>query len=128
MPPNIDAWTTNTFPLGAWSNDTDPGVANAQLLTDKTTTITVRRGDTTKSAQNVRIEELRARDRDVVSEAGLTAKVDALVIGYKGHPTISDTDLQRGDRFSVEGGDQYDVVAIMPGLVNSMQAYVKVRS
>ena len=124
--PDVDAWAGDTFPLSDWSDDVDQGVDNARIVGDKTTSITAIRDGSALSAQTVRIEELR-REREIETAAGQTAVVQVVVIGYKGHPSISDTDLQRGDRFAV-GGVGYEIVALVPGLADSLQAYAKVRS
>jgi hypothetical protein len=96
------------------------------MAADKLTSITIVRAGSALDAQNVRIEDLSGRGRQVQTAPGITAQVDALIIGYKSHPTIDDTDLQVGDRFVVSGIN-YDVVAIVPGLVDQFQAYAKVR-
>lgn len=123
---NIDAWAGNSFPLGDWSDDTDPGVDTARLIADKSTSITVLRGGSTLPDQAVRIEDLSSRGRQVQTEAGVLVQADVLILGYAGHPTLAGTDLQRGDRF-VAGGVAYEVVVVVPGLVNQFQAYARVR-
>jgi hypothetical protein len=122
---DIDSWAGNAFPLTDWSDDVDQGVDNARLAADKLTSITIIRAGVAQDAQSVRIEPMR-RETTAAGESGLTGTVDALVIGYKGHPLIADTDIQRGDRFAV-GGVSYEVIMVVPGLPDSLQAYVKVR-
>ncbi len=124
--PDIDKWAGNSFPISDWSDDVDPGVANARLVADKTTSITIVRGGAAQDAQNVRIEDTRGRS-SAQSEGNITGETDVLIIGYKSHPTISDTNIQRGDRFAV-GGVSYEVVMIVPGLIDSLQAFAKVRA
>lgn len=125
--PDINAWSGNSFPLSAWSDDVDPGVDTARLIADKSTAITVRRGSSTLSAQTVRIEDLGGRGRQVQTEAGVMAQADTLVLGYRGHPTLADTDLQRGDRF-LAGSVSYEVILVVAGQANQFQAYARVRS
>jgi len=124
--PSIDSWTGNSFPLSDWLDDVDRGVDTARLIADKSTSITVVRASVEQSAQSVCIEPL-GRPREVQTEGGQTAIADVLVVGYKGHPTLTDTDLQTGDRFAV-GGVSYEIVAVLGGLSDSLQAYAKVRS
>jgi len=124
--PSVDAWTGNSFPLSDWLDDVDRGVDTARLIADKPTSITVVRGGVEQAAQSVRIEGL-GRPREVQTEGGQTAIADTLIIGYKGHPTLTDTDLQTGDRFAV-GGVSYEIVAVLAGLSDCLQAYAKVRS
>lgn len=120
-----DAWA-GSQPLANYTDDIDRGYDVARLIADKSTSITVQRAGSALSAQTVRIEEDRG-DRTVQTEAGQTRQVDAIVLGYKGHASISDTDLQPGDRFKT-GGLAYEVIAIVPGLADSLQVYCRVRS
>jgi len=121
----IDAWTGNSFPLSDYI-DVDRGVDTARLVTDKATSVTIVRAGVAQDAQSVRIETA-GRPYTYQTEAGQTAQADALIIGYTGHPTIADTDLQVGDRFAV-GGVGYEIVGLLSGLSDSLQAYAKVRS
>lgn len=121
----VDAWLTNSFPLGAWVDDHDLGVDTAILISDKPTSITVVRAGSSLAAQTVRIETLGG-DRKVQTAGGVVHQIDALVLGYKGHPTITNTDLQPGDRFKLEGR-MFEVIALMPGLVDSLQALCSVK-
>ena len=116
-------WVGSTFPLSTWLDDHDPGRDTALLIADKSTSITVVRGTGTLAAQTVRIEEMRG-NRQVTTSAGQVFSVDAVVLGYKSHPTITDTDLQPGDRFAV-ASTRYEVIMLVPGLVDSLQAYCK---
>jgi hypothetical protein len=84
------------------------------------------RGGLAQSAEVVRIEFL-SRPREMETAGGQTVIVDTLVLGYKGHPSIDETDLQRGDRFGV-AGQQYEVMVIAPGMAFQLQAYCKVRN
>lgn len=124
--PDIDAWAGDTFPLSTWLDDADPAVDNARIVGDKTTSITVLRAGSELSAQTVRLEDLRG-ERQGRSDSAYTGMFDMLVLGYEGHPSITDTDLQRGDRFAVEG-EMFEVVVVTPALGNTFQAYATVRS
>jgi hypothetical protein len=72
----------------------------------------------------VRIEEFRG-NRQVTTSAGQVYQVDAIVLGYKGHATITDTNLQPGDRFAV-AGVRYEVIMLVVGLTDGLQAYCRV--
>jgi len=124
--PSADGWTGNSFPLSEYVDDVDRGVGTARIIADKSTSITVVRGGVAQAAQAVRIETA-GRPAIYQTEAGQTAQADVVIIGYKGHLTLTDTDLQTGDRFAV-GGVGYEIVALLPGLTDSLQAYAKVRS
>lgn len=124
--PDIDEWAGNSFPLSTWAADWDPAVDAAQIIADRSTSITIVRNGTAQDAQTVRIEDFRNRNSPS-TDAGMTGITDVLIIGYKGHPTIDDTDIQRGDRFVISG-EMYEVEIVVPGLNNQLQAYAKVRS
>jgi len=66
-------------------------------------------------------------ERTIQTQGGETAVIDTVILGYKGHPSISDTDLQRGDRFYISG-QQFEIMLIMPGESNSLQAFARVRN
>lgn len=95
------------------------------LITLKPTSITVRRGAATLSAQTVRLETL-ASQRAVVGEGGVTFLCDAMALLYRNHPTVADGDLQPGDRFRADGTD-YECILVMPAHVECYQAWLRVR-
>lgn len=111
--------------IAAFVNDDLP-TAIGDLITLKPTSITVRRGNSTLSAQTVRLETL-ASQRAVVGEGGVTLMCDALLLGYKEHPTIADTDLKAGDRFRADSVD-YECVLVMPAHQECIQAWLRVRA
>lgn len=123
--PTLDAWLGNSFPLSAWRDDHDPAVDTAAVIADKSTSITVSRAGATLAAQTVRLEALGG-NRQVQTSGGVTYQIDAVVIGYKGHATITDTNLRPQDRFAV-GGVTYEVIMLAPGLADSLQAYCRAR-
>lgn len=113
--PNIAAFTSDNRPT-----------AIGDLIALKPTSITVKRGATTLGAQTVRLETL-ASQRAVVGEGGITLMCDAMALGYKNHPTVTDTDLKAGDRF-VADGVAFEVVLVMPAHEECIQAWLKVRA
>lgn len=110
----------------AWMADQDRAESIAELIALKDTSITVNRAGVDQTAQTVRLETLSAQ-RIMQTAGGITHVIDAMALGYKNHPTISDTDLQAGDRF-VAGGVAYEVIIVMPAHESSVQAYLKVRA
>lgn len=111
--------------IAAYTNDSRPS-SIGDLIALKPTSITVRRGNSTLSAQTVRLETL-ASQRAVVGEGGITYQCDALALGYKNHPSVADTDLQPGDRFQADGV-AYEVVILLPGHIDNVQAWLRVRA
>lgn len=123
---DINAWAGSTFPLTAWSDDYDPAYDFARIIGDKTTSITVTRNGVAQTAQTVRIETM-ARGDTTITVNGRTHEIDAIVFGYNGHPTISDTDLQPGDRFVVDGA-RYEVIVVAVSLPDVLEAMCEVKT
>lgn len=119
----IDDWATGSLP-NDWVRDRDLSIDLGELINDKPTTITVIRAGVARDPQTVRIEGLSS-SRQALSPAGQVFTVDAVIIGYKGYPPAIDTDLKPGDRFVV-AGVRYEVIMLIPGLTDSLQAYAKV--
>ena len=103
----------------------DRPTAIGDLIAIKPTSITVRRGNGTLSAQTVRLETL-ASQRAVVGEGGVTFMCDAMLLGAFDHPSLPDCDVQAGDRFRA-GGVDYEVILKMPAHTECIQAWLKVR-
>lgn len=104
----------------------------AARIAQKPSTILVARGTVELTEQTVRLETASG-DRTVTGEGGMTHTIDAVVLGYKDHPSIPDTDLLPGDTFVVEGENeetdvakQYRVIALAVATPGSLQAYVEV--
>lgn len=111
----IDAWIGNSR-----------AESNAHLIEIKPTSITIDRNGTAVAPQTVRLETLGSQ-RQYQTQSGAIHMIDALALGYKGHPTIADTDIQAGDRFRADGVN-YEVVVVMPAHEFCVQAYLRVRS
>lgn len=125
MTSRIDAWGGNSFPLGGYLGGHDEAYDTAQLIADKSVSITVIRGSSPLSAQTVRLETLSSQ-KQMQGPGGITYLIDAFVLGYKNHPTIANTDLKPGDRFAV-GGVNFEVIMVQPGQTDTLQAYLQVR-
>lgn len=109
------------------------GLTNAQSATSigerialKSTSITITRNGVAQAAQTVRLETL-ASQRAVVGAGGVTFQCDAMLLGYRNHPSVSDTSVKPGDRFRV-GTVDYEVIAVLPAHTDCVQAYLLVRS
>ena len=123
--PDINAWAGNSFPLSAWSDDADQAYDTARIIADKTIAITATRLGVAQSAQNVRIETFSRGERSVTVN-GVSHDVDAIVFGYAGHPTITNTDLQAGDRF-VAYGQRFEVISVLVALPDIFQAHCQAK-
>jgi hypothetical protein len=89
-------------------------------IDEQPTTITIRRGTAsggslTLDAQTVRIEFGDSAREDLVVRRGLNIAPGvqrAVVFGVRNHPTVSDTDIQRGDRFVIDA-TEFEVIAVI---------------
>jgi hypothetical protein len=95
-------------------------------IAQRTTSITIIRAGVEQDAQNVRIEaSLGASPQGVGGDnVGATDRT-MYVIGYKNHATITDTDIQRGDRFLYDG-IMYEVDSLVPNFDDRVVANCKV--
>ena len=118
-----NGWLSGSLP-NDWVGDRDLSIDLGELVNDKPTTITVIRGGVARDPQIVRVEALGG-SRTALTPAGQVFNVDAVIIGYKGYQPAIDTDLKPGDRFVV-AGVRYEIMMLIPGLVDSLQAYAKV--
>ncbi len=76
-------------------------------------------------AQSLRLELINTA-RDESSETVTVGVMRSVLFGIRNHPTLSDTDIQRGDRFTFHNTSyEVSVVAYLPGEV---QAHCAVRS
>jgi hypothetical protein len=94
-------------------------VAAWERIQDNASSITILRGSTNLSAQTVRVELVR-EGQDRPGEAGQAGVWRVMVFGVRDHPTETDTDIAKGDRF-IYGGSEYRVIAVsaLPGEVQA---------
>lgn len=122
--PDFEAWLANDV--------VRPGARAAEAwrrISDRPTSITIRRAGASLPAQTVRIEwgGSAREDEDIEVAVDAMPGVGRLTaFGVRGHPTVTDTDIQRGDRFTL-GASEVEVIALLlpPGEV---QAICEVRT
>lgn len=113
--------------FAAWGGGEGQPLALAELISFKPeSTGTITRANGTVAAQTVRLETLSG-NKQILGTGGVVHQIDAMALGYKGHPTIADTDLRPGDLFTVDGV-HYEVIAVMPAHTDCLQCYLRVRS
>jgi hypothetical protein len=119
--PNINNY------IGGEAIDEAPRAVTAWgRIQEKPSTITVRRETGAMvAAQTVRVE-YGAFGSEVDSATGKASDRGLIVFGIKGHPTLPDTDIERGDKFMLDGV-QFRVVDLVLTL-GSIQAYARVMS
>jgi hypothetical protein len=114
---NFNAWRgSHTTAI----SDADRAVSLWGIIQRDPTSIQFRRDGTLLSAQSVRIES-----DNIVSEKGnpngSTAQGNIVVYGIADHPTVTDTDMQRDDRFWLDNVE-YEITDVVrtPGQVQGM--------
>jgi hypothetical protein len=125
--PDVDAWLGDTQPLANWRGQEERAHDTARIIADKPSVITVIRAGIAQAAQTVRVDLSRnsANRYEVRNEAGSVGSMTTQIIGYKGHPTITDTDLKRGDQFYL-GTALYRVTMVYPDLDDRLLAFAEV--
>lgn len=105
----INKWFGTSRILGKWQGDNGRPGSVVAMIADKPASIVIYResGGTTTAlaAQTVRLDlaSLTSRENLLRFEIGTASRQKMLVTGYKGHPTVADTDIQYGDRFGHDG-------------------------
>lgn len=108
----------------SWLSRSHRAYDTARVIADKPTSITVRRAGATLDAQTVRLEVSSMPTQmptQMRGENATSTNLQTVVVGYKNHPTIADTDVQRGDRFFA-GGQMYEVVQVLADVPDRLLA------
>ncbi len=117
--PDFESWRGSEAAraLDAWAR-----------ISDRAVTITIQRGAETLDAQTVRIEfgDSAREDLDLRRGLNVVPGVQRVVVfGVRNHPTVADTDIQRGDRFVV-GATEFEVLGVI-GAPGEVQAICEAR-
>lgn len=119
--PDFSAWMGITEPDANWLSDDMLASFAARLIARKPSEITVKRRGASDITQTVRVDMMSTGSRDASGGNANPATVRAVIIGYKDHPTEDDTDLQRADRFLLDGVE-YEVIQVLPSTPYQLQA------
>jgi hypothetical protein len=89
-------------------------------INDKPTNITIKRSGATVSAQTVRVE-LDSIANDINGDNAMPGRQRCVVFGIKDHPTLAATNIQEGDRFTVNK-KAYEVISVihLPGAIQAV--------
>lgn len=123
--PDLGAWLGDTDPLATWTDDIDRAHDVARHIAAQPASITVTRAGVALTAQTVRLEPTGGAAERLFN-IGALSKGGVIVVGYKDHPTITDTSLQRGDRFAY-GGQWYSVTQVLPNTPGRLLAVAEAR-
>ena len=101
--PDMDVFLGPVAGDAAFRDDTRP-VDMARKIDDKNESVVLYRNNVAQAAQTMRLESVSGVQGALKTEGGVGAGfTGVLLYGYKDHPTIADTDIQLGDRLSVDG-------------------------
>jgi len=121
--PDLNAWLGDTHALSTWRDDIDRATNTARVIAEQSVSITIDRQGTDLDAQTVRLDPLWQHD-ELRDTSGQTVDADVLIIGYKSHPSITDTNIRRGDEFFYD--DQwYSVTYVIPNVPDRFLAVAK---
>lgn len=96
--PNFNNWTATD------AIDPVPRAVDAwRRISDKPTSLTLKRSSSTLPAQTVRVEFDNAQNSETKGGTGFSSQRAVVVFGVRGHPTVANTDIQRGDLFALNG-------------------------
>ncbi len=112
-----------------WTDDIDGAYISQnfteRIIKDKPVTIVIVRNTTQLDPQTVRIEMTRIAPDINVGQGAREPRGNAILIGYKDHPTISDTDILPGDRF-IAYDLRYEARYILPATEGNIQVWIEV--
>lgn len=120
--PNISGWLGNT--RISMIDEGTRAAAAWNRIQDRPTSITLYRNESALGAQTVRLEYSEATtSAERPGVAGQPSERQLIVFGVQDHPTVADTNIQRGDMFRY-GTDTYAIVDVilLPG---EIQAYTE---
>lgn len=104
----FDTWLNTANRLPTWVGNKSRPASVTNIIADKPASIVIERMvnnvKSTLAAQTVRIDTLSgAKEAGILFDTGLISSQSLVILGYKGHPTIADTDMITGDRFLFSG-------------------------
>lgn len=127
--PTINQWMTTTDKAGRWKAEIENAGRSLhelhRFIAEKSVSIVLIRNSVSLSAQTVRIEQTRIQPDVNVGPAGREHRSNAVLLGYKDHPTIPDLDIKAGDKFEVDG-TSFEVRLIFPAVIGHVQAWLEV--
>lgn len=123
--PNFGAWHAAPHDWGMGTNER--AYMTEKRIRAKPTSVVVYRNGAALPAQTVRLDPARGGAGRQVDPNASDATGQALIIGYKDHPVIADTNIQHGDQLLVDGL-LYDVVQVIPETQGSLQLLAEVSS
>jgi hypothetical protein len=110
--------------FAGWKTSENRSADAWRRIQDKPTTITLKRGTTKLDPQTVRVE-FSSGASEQRGEASVPSFLSVTIFGVKDHPSVSDTDIQKGDRVVLEN-TEYEVVGVIAS-IGEMQGFCEAR-
>lgn len=119
-----DAWLGSSATLNDVVSTEQRANDTARRIAEKPSTITLTRGGSQLAAQTMRLDPSNSpsQAQDRAGDVNRVAMTGLLVMGYKDHATIADTNIKRGDKFYHES-HMYEVIDILPALSGRLLAF-----
>jgi len=118
--PSLDAWLTSgtAFPI---MTAAQRAVREWIRIQDRPTSVVLNRAGVAQTAQTMRIEYNNTASNFTDGTLVRTTKQQLTLFGVRSHPTVTDTNIQKGDRFTINGL-QYEVKSLLtpPGEVQAI--------
>lgn len=93
----------------------DRALHTAKTIAEKPTTITIYRDGASHHTEVVRLEAASNPSAFAQVDDMRQTKAGVIIVGYKSHPTITNTDIITGDRFEVDS-QLYEVIQVFPAI------------
>lgn len=122
--PDYAAWLSEHSRWRDWRDEQNPRPASVgMIITDKPAEITIIRSGVALDEQIVRIDVFGSsvNERLSMGSNAYTNTQRVLVLGYRNHPTIADTDIQTQDEFAFDG-NFYRVVKVESSFTDRVEA------
>lgn len=124
--PDFSAWMNwrDTEHLEGWLDDANPASEVAFIVGHRGVSITLVRGSTPLAAQTVLLVPAsggRTTTPEPTGGAGVAGKDYVFLIGTRGHPTLADFNVARGDRFTLDGA-RYEVTYVDKTMAGKTEA------
>lgn len=108
MTPDINNWLTDLGKAGDWISPTHGAAGRSvhfthRMISDKQVSIILYRRGTALDPQLARVELTRIQPDKDIGPGAREMVANAVLFGYRDHPTITDFDGQVGDKFQLDG-------------------------
>ena len=124
----FDTWLGTDNGLRTWYGDKSRAASVGNIILDKSASITIERElngvVSTISAQTVRIDTIsNAREAGYMFDTGLVSSQTLVLLGYKNHATVTDSNILTGDRFVLDGR-KYEVTKVESSFTDRLLAFI----